>query len=378
MRTACGARAANARTQAINQIVCTGVRPLAAHRCSAVREPHDVCLSSGFLAFAQHSAFLQAVEEAGIPVGGVMGTSAGALTGSLYAAGYTPRQVAAALSEKAPIDFLRPSLEPWRGGLLSLEGVVERLRELLPPTFEGLERDFAVGVVTEDGQHVLIDHGPLPEAVAASAAIPFIFANVEVPGLFSGLKDGGVVDRVGLSAWRQRRRQQHKLGRRGDRLPPCLVHIIERSSPFSGTDDAEAAGEAAVHFVRCPKSGVNFFDLGDFDRQFTEAFQRASTSLDGYQAALAALPQTAGQQQQLQPASSVWPSNSVVLSMSSASNGSKAHSASPALVVAAASSSSSGSAAGAAAAAAGLSAVRHTPLTARNSSVRRAVQDDSS
>lgn len=26
-------------------------------------EPHDVCLSSGFLAFAQHSGFLQAVEE---------------------------------------------------------------------------------------------------------------------------------------------------------------------------------------------------------------------------------------------------------------------------------------------------------------------------
>lgn len=31
--------------------------------------------------------------QAGIPVGGVMGTSAGALSGSLYAAGYTPRQV---------------------------------------------------------------------------------------------------------------------------------------------------------------------------------------------------------------------------------------------------------------------------------------------
>jgi hypothetical protein len=31
--------------------------------------------------------------QAGIPIGGVMGTSAGALTGSLYAAGYSPRQV---------------------------------------------------------------------------------------------------------------------------------------------------------------------------------------------------------------------------------------------------------------------------------------------
>lgn len=50
-------------------------------------------LSSGFLAFAGHSGFLQAVEDSGVKVAGVMGTSAGALAGSLYCAGYTPRQV---------------------------------------------------------------------------------------------------------------------------------------------------------------------------------------------------------------------------------------------------------------------------------------------
>ncbi len=92
------------------------------------------------------------------------------------------RQVARHLSQQPPASLLRPSLAPWQGGVLSLEGVVERLRELLPPTFEELEREFAVGVVTADGEHVLIDSGPLPEAVAASAAIPFIFESVEVPG----------------------------------------------------------------------------------------------------------------------------------------------------------------------------------------------------
>jgi len=245
---------------------------------------HDVVLSSGFLAFAQHAGFLQAVEEAGVRVEGIMGTSAGALTGSLYAAGYTPKQVAGFLSEKAPIQLLQPSFEPWRGGVLSLDGVVQRLAELLPPTFEDLERDFAVGVVTADGEHVLIDQGPLPEAVAASAAIPFIFSPVDVPGGMCGLKDGGMVDRVGLAAWRQRRRQQRCLASDvvGSRVPPCLVHVIERSSPFSGADDAEAAGEEAVQVVRCPKSGVNFFDLGDFERQFNIAKQRASSRLEAY------------------------------------------------------------------------------------------------
>jgi predicted acylesterase/phospholipase RssA len=91
-------------------------------------------------------------------------------------------QVAAFLSEQAPIQLLAPCLQPWRGGLLSLDGVVARLSELLPPTFEGLSRDFAVGVVTADGEHMLVDHGPLPEAVAASAAIPLIFSSVDLPG----------------------------------------------------------------------------------------------------------------------------------------------------------------------------------------------------
>lgn len=86
------------------------------------------------------------------------------------------------LSEKAPIQLLQPCFEPWRGGVLSLDGVVQRLAELLPPTFDGLQRDFAVGVVTADGEHVLVDQGPLPEAVAASAAIPIIFSSVDVPG----------------------------------------------------------------------------------------------------------------------------------------------------------------------------------------------------
>ena len=45
----------------------------------------------------------------------------------------------------------------------------------------GLQK-FACGVVTWDGRHVLVDTGCLPEAVAASAAVPFLFANVDIPG----------------------------------------------------------------------------------------------------------------------------------------------------------------------------------------------------
>jgi hypothetical protein len=134
-----------------------------------------------------------------------------------------------------------------------------------------------------------------------TALLFFVFA-----GGLSGLKDGGMVDRVGLSAWRRRRRaqRQHHAAPHSSShsVPPCLVHIIERSSPFSGADDAEASGEEAVQVMHCPKSGVNFFDLGDFERQFDIAKQRAHSNLEIYLAGLNSSSSSQQlQQQQQQP-----------------------------------------------------------------------------
>ena len=62
---------------------------------------------------------------------------------------------------------------------------------------------------------------------------------ISVAGQASGpFKDGGLYDRTGLSAWRQRRAQQ------GGGVPPALVHLIARSSGFSGADDVESTGQA--------------------------------------------------------------------------------------------------------------------------------------
>ena len=140
-------------------------------------------------------------------------------------------------------------------------------------------------------------------SVAASAAIPVVFENVHVPGSHghaNPFMDGGVVDRVGLKSWRRKRRDQAAAWRQssvptsssssmqqpssGDKgkeeeeealLPPCLVHVIERSSTFSGDDDVEASGEPRVHVVRSPKSGVSLLSLGDFDGAWEAARERA-------------------------------------------------------------------------------------------------------
>ena len=159
-----------------------------------------------------------------------------------------------------------------------LRPTVKRLREVLPERFEDLERPFACGVLGPDGRYALLREGPgLAEAVAASASIPFLFTPTDVPGLGPG-RDGGKADRVGLVPWRDLRRREAGAGGGAAVVRPALVHVIERSSPFSG-DDAVFAGasgrEPRIAVVRSPKAGVSLLDLGDFAGQRAAARVRA-------------------------------------------------------------------------------------------------------
>ncbi len=98
--------------------------------------------------------------------------------------------------------------------------------------------DFACGVVAADGRHVLLDRGSLPDAVTASAAIPVVFHPVPIPGRPEGpFIDGGIKCRIGLDLWRQ-----HRYGADASAAAPAVVHLIGRSSPFSGNDSTAGLG----------------------------------------------------------------------------------------------------------------------------------------
>jgi hypothetical protein len=158
-----------------------------------------------------------------------------------------------------------------------------------------------------------------------------------------------------------------------------LVHIIERSSPFSGLDDPEAAGESEIQIICCPKSGVNFFDLGAFDQHFDQARMRAQQHLEQYQAVLSALPQLS-EQDQPQVVSHNSPANAVILpgSLGGVSAGSGGAGGRQELVLAVASSGGTAGSSPSGSAAAPLATPRQTSLSPSRSTVRRAVQEDSS
>lgn len=214
----------------------------------------DLVLSSGFLAFARHAGFLQAVEEVGgFEVEAVVGTSSGALTGALFCAGWAPEALLVELARTAPLRRIGWHLPVWRG-VFTMAPVIAHLRTVLPATFAELERPLAVGVAdASTGEHVLLTEGDLPAAVAASCAMPTLFEPV-----FHGERaymDGGAVDRVAVDGWRRWRP-----GRQG------VLHLVERS--HGPATDADLTG---LTVVRSPRSGARLWSLGDVQGQREES-----------------------------------------------------------------------------------------------------------
>ncbi len=210
----------------------------------------DVVLSSGFLAFAAHCGFLAALEDERVPVAAGCGTSSGALTLSLWAAGVPAAEILRRTTAGAPLAFCTPHLAVWRG-LFRLDGMVVELDRWLPADFSALRFPLFVGVV--DGpSHALLSDGPLVPAVAASCAVPWLFAPIARGG--RDLQDGAARDRFGLDAFR---------AARGPR--PTLIHAIERTGGRDGEPDLSGAT-----VVRSPRSGASLLRIPDpgaaFDR----------------------------------------------------------------------------------------------------------------
>jgi predicted acylesterase/phospholipase RssA len=214
-------------------------------------ESKDLLLSSGFLAFARHAGVLMAFEERGVVPAALCGTSSGALVAALWAAGLRGDRLTSLLASRPPWRLLRPSAAPWRG-LLSMAGLGEFLRPHLPEQFEDLPIPLAVGVVQRK-HHRLLTSGPLLPAVLASCAMPYVFHPVQFQGRW--YQDGGAADRLGLQAWRQWRP-----GRQ------AWAHQVARTAGVDVPSDL-----SGITMISTPRSGANFFSLGDFAGQVGEA-----------------------------------------------------------------------------------------------------------
>lgn len=186
-------------------------------------------LSGGAARGLAHIGVLKALEEQGVRIDAIAGTSMGAVIGGLYASGYSVEELEKlattldwqqALSDAPPRkdvpfrrkqddrDFLVKQKLSFRDdGSLGLPlGVIQGqnlsllLESKLAHTAD--TRDFnklpipfrAVATDIASGEKVVFSRGHLPQVIRASMSIPAVFAPVELDGRL--LVDGGMVDNI--------------------------------------------------------------------------------------------------------------------------------------------------------------------------------------
>jgi NTE family protein len=151
-------------------------------------------LSGGGARGFAHLGVIQALNDAGIFPDVISGTSAGALTGVLYADGYTPKEILKLLNTHSRLDYMRPAMP--REGLLQIGGVHKILKNSLhATTFEELKIPLYVTATDlNNGKAEYFYKGELLDPVIASASIPVLFQPVIINNIC--YVDGGVLDNL--------------------------------------------------------------------------------------------------------------------------------------------------------------------------------------
>ena len=152
-----------------------------------------LALGSGAARGLAHIGVLKVLEEAGITIDIIAGTSMGAFIGAMYAAGVPVIQMEKAALE---IDWLRMArlLDPVlpTSGLTDGKKLVSFMAALLPARdFKDLQQSLAITATDiNTGESIIIKQGDLLEALRASLAFPGIFSPVRFGKRF--LVDGGL------------------------------------------------------------------------------------------------------------------------------------------------------------------------------------------
>ena len=189
------------------------------------RKKVAVVLSGGGAKGMAHISALKVIEEAGIPIDIVVGTSMGSIIGGLYAIGYTPTQLDTIVknldwetlltdkSEHNKLSFMEKrrrdtyslSLPLTKnvkdltsGGFVKGKNIYNKLIELTESVhhiedFDKLPRSFAcVAFDIVKGKEKVFHTGELATAMRASMSIPGVFTPVHLDSMV--LIDGGMVN----------------------------------------------------------------------------------------------------------------------------------------------------------------------------------------
>lgn len=159
----------------------------------------SLVLGSGGARGHAHLGVIRAIEERGLQIHNIAGTSMGAVIGGIYAADQldTYSDWACQLSKRDVVRLLDFSFT-WTS-IFKGERIFDVLKELIGDRrIEDLDRGFtAVATDIDAHREIWINKGPLFRAIRASTAVPGVFSPVDLDG--RTLVDGGLINPIPIA-----------------------------------------------------------------------------------------------------------------------------------------------------------------------------------
>ena len=160
-----------------------------------------LALGGGAALGAAHIGVLKALDEYGVKINRIAGTSIGALIATLHAFGKTPDEMQEIVNELEWLDVTSFTLSKF--GLLSNDELGKQVNQILG---DGSFSDakiplYLVATDLAKGKKIVLDKGDIAKAVMASSCIPGIFVPVEIDDML--LVDGGLIENVPVTTLRK-------------------------------------------------------------------------------------------------------------------------------------------------------------------------------
>jgi len=254
-------------------------------------------LSGGGAKGMAHIGALKVIEEAGITIDYIGGTSMGAIVGALYASGYSANELDSIFRQADFSDLIQDNLprgaktfyEKEDSERYALTLPFNKFKISFPKAISGGQKIynelvrllyhvkdvndfnklpipfFCIATNMETGTEVLLNKGYLPEAVMASGTFPSLFEPAEVDGLI--LIDGGVLNNYPIMEVKQLGADivigvdvQH--GLRDRESLKSATDILLQINNFRTIDDMKEKVKETDIYIR---PDVDDFSVMDFD-----------------------------------------------------------------------------------------------------------------
>jgi NTE family protein len=249
-------------------------------------EKIGLVLSGGGFKGVAHIGVIQALQETGIPVDYVSGTSAGAIVGSLYAGGHSPEKIKEFFTKTSLFGFNRFSRK--KAGFLDSEKFYDDLLTYFPEnSFEALHKKLFVTTTNLiEGTTKVFSAGELIKPLLASAAFPGVFTPVIInKELYA---DGGILDNFPVSPLKKHCDLIIGVDVSPVKKPKITdfkhsYNVMQRAYYLRATPNASGKFNLCDIIVQ-PKKLVNHgvFNSGSLDKVYDLGYQEAKLQLASF------------------------------------------------------------------------------------------------